>query len=183
VLHPGAHMGQGEQKGIFRIADGINTVLGRLPEIRTRLLLETTAGQGSSLGHTFEQLAAMIDRVEQKKRIGVCLDTAHIFAAGYDIRSEKSYDETLSAFDSVIGLDHLHLIHVNDSKKPFGSRVDRHAHIGFGSIGAAAFMRLMIDPRLTEIPKIIETPKEGDGKDWDRANLGRLMEMARRAAA
>lgn len=183
VLHPGAHMGQGEQKGISRIVDGINAVLDGLPELRTRLLLETTAGQGSSVGHTFEQLAAMMERVERKRRIGVCLDTSHIFAAGYDIRSAKTYDETLSAFDSVIGLDHLHLIHVNDSKKPFGSRVDRHAHIGHGFIGDAAFRRLMTDSRLSEIPKIIETPKEGDGKDWDRDNLDRLMKMALQAVA
>lgn len=174
VLHPGAHMGKGEKEGIRKIAASINTIFAQTPGIQTRLLLETTAGQGSGLGHTFEQLTAIMDRVENKDLLGVCLDTAHIFAAGYDIRTASAYHETIDAFDAKTGLEHLYLIHLNDSKKDLGSRVDRHEHIGEGLIGLKAFKSIMNDKRLINIPKIIETPKEKEGTDYDTVNLNRL---------
>lgn len=174
VLHPGAHMGSGEPAGIRQVAAGINRVFSEAPQAHTRLLLETTAGQGSSLGHRFEQLAEMIERIEDKDRIGVCLDTSHIFAAGYDIRNLQAFQKTFSTFDAVIGLKHLYLLHLNDSKKDLGTRVDRHEHIGLGFIGPDAFKWIMNDDRLLNIPKIIETPKKNTGKDWDKKNLDRL---------
>jgi len=174
VLHPGAHMGKGENQGIRRIAENINEIFFQTPGIQTRLLLETTAGQGSNLGHTFEQIASIMDKVENSNRVGVCLDTAHIFAAGYDIRTPDSYGRTIDVFDAVTGLENLYLIHLNDSKKELGSRVDRHEHIGEGFIGIKAFELLMNDTRFIDIPKIIETPKQKDGKDYDNVNLNRL---------
>jgi deoxyribonuclease-4 len=177
VLHPGSHMGIGEKEGINLIADNINTVFSKTPDLKTRLLLETTAGQGSSLGHTFEQLASIMDKVENRDRIGVCLDASHIFAAGFDIRTAPAYRKTLKLFDSIIGLDHLYLIHLNDSKKELGSRIDRHEHIGKGFIGLKAFELFMNDERFSNIPKIIETPKEQGGKGWDRINLEKLRSL------
>ena len=179
VLHPGAHMGKGENEGIRRIAAGINEVFGQTPGIQTRLLLETTAGQGSGLGHTFEQLGSIMDKVKNRDRLGVCLDTSHIFTAGYDIRTTTSYHKTINAFDAIIGLEHLYFIHLNDSKKDLGSRVDRHEHIGEGLIGLKAFELLMNDRRFRDIPKIIETPKEKEGKDYDTVNLNRLRALLR----
>lgn len=178
VLHPGSHMGRGENEGIRRIADSINKIFSQTSGIKTRLLLETTAGQGSGLGHTFEQLASIMDKVENRDRLGICLDTAHIFAAGYDIRTPASYRKTIDAFDAIAGLEHLYFIHLNDSKKDLGTRVDRHEHIGEGFIGLKAFELFMNDRRFFDIPKIIETPKEKEGKDYDRANLNRLRGLA-----
>jgi len=174
VLHPGAHMGKGENQGIRRIAESINEIFFQTPDIQTRLLLETTAGQGSNLGHIFEQIASIIDKIKNSNRVGVCLDTAHIFAAGYDIRTPDSYGRTMDAFDAIIGIENLYLIHLNDSKKELGSRVDRHQHIGEGLIGIKAFKLLMNDRRFIDIPKIIETPKQKVGKDYDNVNLNRL---------
>lgn len=178
VLHPGAHMGKGESVGIEQIAGSINRLFDRLPETTLRLLLETTAGQGTGLGHTFEQLAKMMDKIERKDRIGICLDTCHVFAAGYDIRTRAAYNKTINALDAVIGLIHLHVIHLNDSKREFGSRVDRHTHIGKGAIGEKGFGYVMKDKRLAHIPKVIETEKDTDGKDWDRINLMCLRRLA-----
>jgi deoxyribonuclease-4 len=174
VLHPGAHMGSGEPAGIRQVAAGINRVVSEAPQAQTRLLLETTAGQGSSLGHRFEQLADIVERIEDKDRIGVCLDTSHVFAAGYDIRDLPAFQKTFNTFDAVIGLKHLYLLHLNDSKKDLGTRVDRHEHIGLGFIGQDAFKWIMNDDRLASIPKIIETPKKHNGQDWDKNNLDRL---------
>jgi deoxyribonuclease-4 len=174
VLHPGAHMGLGEDKGTATIVSSINRIFCQTPDVKGRLLLETTAGQGSSLGHTFEQLAAILERVEQRDRVGVCLDTCHIFAAGYDIRSRVSYQKTIERFDDVIGLKQLFMIHLNDARKGLGSRVDRHQHIGAGRIGIEGFRALMNDPRFFDTPKIIETQKDTDGIDWDRINLDKL---------
>jgi len=171
VLHPGSHMGTGEGEGISRIADNVNRIFHDTPRIRTRLLFETTAGQGSSMGRRFEQLAQLLYRVENKKGIGICLDTSHVFAAGYDIRTKKAYRQTMVVFDAVVGREHLHLIHLNDSKKELGSGIDRHEHIGRGQIGIAAFDFIMNDAALAGIPKIIETPKMEQGKDWDAVNL------------
>jgi deoxyribonuclease IV len=174
VLHPGAHLGQGKDKGIEKIALSINKIFAQTPDIQIRLLLETTAGQGSGLGHTFEQLASIMDKIENQNRIGICLDTSHVFAAGYDIRTPESYRKTTDAFDAIIGFENLYVIHLNDSKKELGSRVDRHEHIGEGNIGIKAFELLMNDMRFWDVPKIIETPKQKDGPDTDKMNLSRL---------
>ena len=179
VLHPGAHMGTGEKRGIARIIDSINRVADSVGELRTRLLIETTAGQGSVLGHRFEQIAQILETVEAAEHIGACLDTCHIFAAGYDIRSAEGVARTLDEFDRTVGLRHLFLLHLNDAKKGLGSRVDRHEHIGRGKIGKAGFRAVMIEPRLRRIAKIIETPKTVAGKDWDRVNLALLRSFVR----
>lgn len=185
VLHPGAHKGSGLLEGIERIADGVNRIFAEIPASKTRLLFETTAGQGSSVGHRFEQLAMVLQKVAKKARIGICLDSCHIFAAGYDIRTERAYRETMAAFEAAIGLRRLRLIHLNDSKKGLGSHIDRHAHIGRGEIGKAAFGFFMNDAALRSIPKIIETPKKEQGKDWDAVNLKCLRDLlrVRRAAS
>jgi deoxyribonuclease-4 len=167
-------MGMGEEKGTAMIAASINRIFSQTPGIEVRLLLETTAGQGSSIGHSFEQLAAILQRVERRDRVGVCLDTCHIFAGGYDIRSRTAYRKTIKRFDDVIGLERLYVIHLNDSKKGLGSRVDRHEHIGEGQIGMEGFRALMNDPRFFDIPKIIETQKDTNGIDWDQINLDKL---------
>ena len=181
VLHPGAHMGKGKEAGIEKVALSINEIFTQTPDIQTRLLLETTAGQGSALGHTFEQLASIIEKIENQNRIGICLDTSHVFAAGYDFRSSESYCKATDAFDEIIGFENLYVIHLNDSKKELGSRVDRHEHIGEGYIGIKAFELLMNDMRFWDVPKIIETPKQKDGPDRDRINLNRLRSLVFRA--
>ncbi len=158
VFHPGSYRKETEEFGLNQIVASLNFVLALRPGYRVRLLLETTAGQGTNLGYTFEQLARIREGVEQKERTGICLDTAHIFAAGYDIRTRDAYDATMSQFDAILGLENLRAIHLNDSKKPLGSRVDRHENIGKGLIGLDAFRFLMTDPRLEMIPKILETP-------------------------
>ncbi|MFC1858559.1 deoxyribonuclease IV [Thermodesulfobacteriota bacterium] len=179
VHHPGSHKGIGDAEGINRITDSINSIFSDTPGSGVILLLETTAGQGSSVGHTFEQLAAIIDKIEKKARVGVCLDSSHIFAAGYDIRKKAVYGNTINAFEAVIGLKNLHLIHLNDSKTMFGSRVDRHEHIGRGYIGLEAFRCFMNDKRFRNIAKIIETPKKKKGKDWDKVNLKLLRSLVK----
>src|SRR4051794_12086914 len=179
VLHPGAHLGAGEEAGLGKIVESIDRVLSGLPKIKTRIALETTAGQGSCLGNKFEHLAYIISRVREPERLCVCLDTAHIFAAGYDISSEGSVRKTLSEFDRVIpqARDRLVAIHLNDSKTSRGSRVDRHEHIGKGRIGLDAFRFIMRHPRFRKIPKVLETPK---GKDLaeDVINLRTLRRLA-----
>jgi deoxyribonuclease-4 len=181
VMHPGSHTGQGISAGIKSLCDTVNDVFQQLPESTTCLLLETTAGQGTCLGHSFDQLAEMIHGIKDKNRIGICLDTCHIFAAGYDISTRQGYDQTMDEFHKIIGLKHLRLIHANDAQKPCGSRVDRHAHIGEGMIGDKGFSCLINDKRLADIPKILETPKKKDGKDADPLNLARLRKLLRPA--
>jgi deoxyribonuclease-4 len=170
VMHPGSHVGTGEEAGMDRIAKNINRLLDELSGDNVCLLLETTAGQGSHLGYKFEELAYMIDRVDDKSRVGVCLDTCHIFAAGYPISKPKDYKQTIKQFDDLVGLDRLHIIHMNDSKKEFGSRKDRHEHIGKGEIGLEAFRNFVNDKRLKAVPMILETPKGEDLAD-DIKNL------------
>ena len=177
IMHPGSHMGAGEGTGLRRVSEGINRVFDRVPEATSQLLLETAAGQGSNVGHTFEQLAAISDKVEVKERIGFCLDTCHVFAAGYDLRTKTAYRETMQAFYRVIGLDRLRVIHLNDTKKGLGSRIDRHEHIGRGAIGINAFTFILNDPQLKGLPKIIETPKKEGPVDYDRINLNRLRSL------
>jgi deoxyribonuclease-4 len=177
VLHPGAHLGAGEEAGLNKVVESIDCVFAALPKIQTRIALETTAGQGSCLGNRFEQLAYVINGVREHERLCVCLDTAHIFAAGYDIRSETSIQRTLREFDRVIGLDRLAAIHLNDSKTGCGSRVDRHEHIGKGRIGLDAFRFIMRSQRFAKIPKVLETPKENDLRE-DVVNLKTLRRLA-----
>src|SRR5438876_3013658 len=166
VLHPGAHLGAGEEAGLEKIVDSIDEVFRNVPHVRTKIALETTAGQGSCIGHRFEHLAFIIANVCEPERLVVCLDTAHLFAAGYDISSETSTRKTLREFDRVIGRDRLVAIHLNDSKTARGSRVDRHEHIGQGRIGLDAFRLIMRDRRFRKIPKVLETPKAKDmGED------------------
>ncbi|MFZ5981581.1 MAG: deoxyribonuclease IV [Candidatus Zixiibacteriota bacterium] len=170
VLHPGSHVGSGEETGLNRVVDNINRLYADLSDHRVTLCLETTAGQGTNLGSTFEQLAYLIDRVEDKKRIGVCLDTCHIFAAGYPLSEPTDYRKTMNRFERVIGWKYLKVIHLNDSLKEFASRRDRHEHIGDGFIGREGFRNLLNDFQLKKIPMILETPKGEDLKE-DIRNL------------
>jgi deoxyribonuclease IV len=179
VLHPGSHKNQNIDEAMTQIVDNINQIFDTNPAITSRLLLETTAGQGKSIGHRFEQIAILLDRVNCKDKIGVCLDTAHIFAAGYDLRQAASFDETMAGFDGIIGLENLNLIHLNDCKKDLGSRIDRHAHIGLGKIGRSGFGLIMNDERLKDVPKILETPKLEDGRDMDQVNLDFLRSLVK----
>ena len=177
VLHPGAHLGTGEEAGLEKIIGSLDRVLAGIPKVKTRIALETTAGQGSCLGDKFEHLAHIIRCVREPQRLCVCLDTAHVFAAGYDIGSEAAMRKMLVQFDRTIGLDRLVAVHVNDSKTTRGSRVDRHEHIGKGRIGLDAFRFIMRDRRLRKTPKVLETPK---GKDLaeDVINLSTLRALA-----
>jgi len=178
VLHPGAHLGAGEQAGLDKIVDSINRVFRNIPKVKTKIALETTAGQGSCLGHRFEEIAYIIKNVREPERLCVCLDTAHVFAAGYHMSSEAGAKKTFHEFDRVIGLKRLAAIHVNDSKTARGSRVDRHEHIGKGRIGFAAFRFIMRDRRFRKIPKVLETPKGKELRE-DVINLKKLRCMAR----
>jgi deoxyribonuclease-4 len=178
VIHPGSHIGTGEKEGIKRIVSSLNWLFKKTAGHKVKICLETTAGQGSNLGYRFEQIAEMIKLVEDKKRIGICYDTCHTFAAGYDITTEKAYENTFKEFDNIIGLKKLHVIHLNDSKHALGSRKDRHEHIGKGLIGLDAFSFLMNDPRFQKIPKILETPKE-DGLKMDLQNIKILKSLVR----
>ncbi|MEA2597714.1 MAG: deoxyribonuclease [Thermomicrobiales bacterium] len=162
VSHPGGHLGSGEEPGIQRVAEAINRIHDERPDGRAMLLLETTAGQGTTLGRSFEELAAIIQGVEDKHRVGVCFDTCHVFAAGYEIRDRESYEVTMRRFDEVVGFAYLRVFHLNDSRKGLGSRVDRHAHIGEGELGTAPFRFLLSDPRFDGIPGVLETPHGDD---------------------
>ncbi len=170
VLHPGSHRGAGERQGIETIAESLNYVLDETAGDDLQVLLETTAGQGNSIGHTFEQLAGIIEGIEHKNRIGVCFDTCHAFAAGYDLRSKRAYNAAFRHFDGTIGLDRLRAFHLNDSLKELGSRVDRHTHIGEGHLGIEAFRHLVNDERFFDRPMILETPK-GPDMEEDIRNL------------
>lgn len=178
VYHPGAHCGEGETAGVRRIAASLDEVFGRTAGSRVRILLETAAGQGSCVGHRFEHLRDILGAVRTPRRIAACFDTCHVHAAGYDIVTHEGWLETIAAFDRTIGLSRLAAIHVNDSKKPRGSRVDRHEHIGKGTIGRRGFRNLMTDKRLATIPKFLETPKDEDTLVQDRRNLAVLRRLA-----
>ena len=161
VLHPGSYTTTSEEEGLARIAEGIVAALSGRQNYRTTLLLEHTAGQGTNLGYTFEQLGIIITEAERNSapRIGACLDTCHLLAAGYDLSSDAAYAKTMTEFDRHVGIDRLRAIHLNDSEHPLASRKDRHAHIGRGHVGLSAFRRLLADPRLQSIPMVLETPK------------------------
>ncbi|KPL00925.1 MAG: endonuclease IV [candidate division Zixibacteria bacterium SM23_73_3] len=178
VMHPGSHLGKGEKEGIKKIVRSIDWLHQKTKGFKVKILLETTAGQGSAIGHRFEHLAEIIERVKDNERLGVCYDTCHTFAAGYDIRTKKAYQATFKEFDNSIGLNRLGVIHVNDSLKDLGSRVDRHQHIGEGKIGLEGFRLLMNDKRWEKIPKILETPK-GEGAARDIKNLNLLKSLVK----
>lgn len=183
VAHPGAHMGAGEEAGIQRIAKAIKRIFRETKKLPTCLALETTAGQGSTIGHRFEHLSVIIAACNGDRRLSVCLDTCHIFAAGYPFGTPKEYRKTMAAFDAIVGLDRLAAIHLNDSKRPLGSRVDRHEHIAKGCIGGEAFGYFVNDRRLGNIPMILETAKETDpdtGKEWDEINLQTLRNLMKK---
>ncbi len=176
VLHPGSHSGTDEQQGLERIALGLRQALEATPGDRTRIALETTAGQGDGLGYRFEQLAWLLRRLDAPERSGVCLDTAHVLAAGYEYRTAESYAALWAPFDSTVGLGRLRAIHLNDSKKDLASRVDRHEQIGQGYVGLEAFRLLMNDAALRHVPMILETPK-GEDMAEDVANLALLRSL------
>lgn len=182
VTHPGAHMGTGVETGVGRVAEGLNRLFDEDPANPTVVLLETTAGQGTTLGRSFEELAGIIDQVENKDRVAVCFDTCHVFAAGYDLRTPETYEATMQAFDDIIGLDRLITFHLNDSKKGLGLRTDRHAHIGEGELGLDAFRLLLTDPRFADTPGVLETPKDDD-ELGDQRNMRTLRDLAQIAAA
>lgn len=173
VTHMGAHLGQGVEEAIARLVESLKLLLEETDaaNYQTGVALETTAGQGTGLGASFDELGAVLKGVGDHSRLGVCLDTCHIFVAGYDIRDESTYTATWNAFDSHIGREKLKVIHTNDAKKPLGSRVDRHEHIGGGEIGAWAFERLVNDPALSQVPMILETP---ESDTMHKVNLERL---------
>jgi deoxyribonuclease-4 len=176
VAHPGSHVGAGEAEGIKTIAKSLDEVHTACPGYNVKITLEITAGQGSNLGYRFEQIGAIIDATKQSERLRVCFDTEHAFAAGYDIRTKDGYERTFTEFDEVIGIKLLAAFHLNDSKKEFNSRVDRHEHIGKGFIGVEAFRLLMNDTRFWGLPMCLETPKGPELKE-DRENLALLRSL------
>ncbi|MBS0209958.1 MAG: deoxyribonuclease IV [Planctomycetes bacterium] len=179
VTHPGAFTTSSEEAGLDRIVKALDEVHDQLPEIRSQCLLENTAGQGSSLGWRFEHLAYIIEHVKQPERLGVCIDTCHTFAAGYPLETPEEYAATMKQLDKTVGLKRVKAFHVNDSLKPFGSRVDRHAHIGHGKLGLEPFRHLVNDPRFARVPMYLETAKEKTdrGEDWDVVNLKTLRSL------
>jgi deoxyribonuclease-4 len=185
VMHPGSYTRGTEAEGLALIAEALRELLRARPRARTRVLLEHTAGQGTNLGHRFEHLAAIIDRLGGSPRVGVCLDTCHLLSAGYDITSKAGYETTFCDFDRIVGVDRIAVFHLNDSKKPCGSRVDRHEHIGKGCLGLEPFRRLLNDPRFARLPMLLETPKldtpesrrRSDIDPWDARNLRTLRKL------
>lgn len=178
VTHPGTPTDGDEAAGLQRVAQALDEVHNRCPDHRVMVLLETTAGQGQSIGHRFEHLAAILERVKHPERVGVCLDTCHVFAAGYPLAPEKEYQATFKQFARLIGLKKLRAFHLNDSAKPQGSRVDRHANIGRGCLGLEPFRLLLNDRRFRRHPMVLETPKEGpNGEDLDVMNLKTLRRL------
>jgi deoxyribonuclease-4 len=176
VLHPGSHMGKGVEWGVQRVAEAFDRIHEKQPGLRVMTLLEHTAGQGNHLGHLFEELAQMRALIGEKKRIGICLDSCHLLAAGYDIRKPDTYADVFKRFDDTVGIEQIKAWHLNDSKTALGSRVDRHDHIGKGKIGRAGFKNIMNDPRWRELPGLLETPKGPDMKE-DKVNLRVLRKL------
>ncbi|MGA1843606.1 MAG: deoxyribonuclease IV [bacterium] len=173
VIHPGSHMGSGERQGLRSIAQNLNRMLDETFGSSVGILLETTSGQGSNLGYRFEHLAEIMSSIRNQDRIGVCFDTSHAFAAGYDLRTPETYEATFEAFDRIIGLSRIRAFHLNDSKARLGSRRDRHEHIGRGYLGNEAFRLILHDVRFVQVPMVLETPK-GVSMEEDRRNLALL---------
>ena len=181
VTHPGSYTTSDEASGIARVVEALDLIHQQTQDVRATCLLETTAGQGTNLGHTFEQLAAMLDGVAEPERLGVCFDTCHTFAAGYPLIERDDYLATFKHFDATIGLDRLKAFHFNDSVREQGAHVDRHAQIGHGKLGIEPFRHLMNDRRFHKIPMYLETPKgEENGQNWDVINLSVLRELVER---
>jgi deoxyribonuclease-4 len=170
ITHPGSHRGEGVEAGLERFVENMDRAITRSKTSTVMLLIENTAGQGTNLGSTFEEISFIISESQYGDGLGVCFDTSHAFAAGYDIRTRLTYEDTLSKFDQIIGLERLKFYHINDSKRPLGSRVDRHEHIGKGEIGLAGFRLLLNDPRFRQHPMVLETPKGKELKE-DKRNL------------
>lgn len=179
ILHPGSHRGSGEETGIRTIAQSLNTLFSQPSGDRLIVLLETTAGQGDTVGHSFEQLARIIDKVKSNERVGVCFDTCHSFAAGYDLRTKRAYEKTFESLNRILGFERLKAFHLNDSLRGLGSRIDRHTHIGKGGLGLNAFKFLVNDPRFKNRPMVLETPKGPDLKE-DIENLKVLRSLIKR---
>jgi deoxyribonuclease-4 len=175
VVHPGAHMGIGEEQGLKRIAAAIDRIHREASNLQAAMALEVTAGQGTVLAYRFEHFAAILEQVEEPDRLGFCLDTCHLLAAGYDFRTRKGYDRMMDAWDDLIGIERIRVIHLNDSKKDLGSRVDRHEHIGQGYIGTKGFEFLLNDRRLAELPMVLETPKDDNADVRNLATLRSLI--------
>ena len=170
VTHPGSHRGEGVEAGLERFVENMDRAITRSKTSTVMVLIENTAGQGTNLGSTFEEISFIISESQYNDGLGVCFDTSHAFAAGYDIRTRATHEDTLSKFDQIIGLERLKFFHINDSKRPLGSRVDRHEHIGKGEIGLAGFRLLLNDPRFRQHPMVLETPKGKELKE-DKKNL------------
>jgi deoxyribonuclease IV len=175
VVHPGAHMGAGEAQGLTRVAVAINRIHRETADLRTAIALEVTAGQGTALAYKFEHLATILEALDAPERLGFCLDTCHLFAAGYDFRTRQGYDQMMAAWDDLVGIERIRVIHLNDSKKDLGSRVDRHEHIGQGYIGTKGFEFLLNDHRLAELPMVLETPKDDNADVRNLQTLRSLM--------
>ena len=177
VMHPGAHVGSGVEAGIERIATGMREAFDQVPHVKTRVLLENTAGGGSTMGRSFEELRDLLAAIDTPERTGTCIDTCHMFAAGYELRTEEGYQETMKQLDKVLGARRVFALHLNDSKGDLGSHLDRHMHIGDGLIGKKGFQFVMQDDRFAGIPKILETPKV---EDMDQQNLSLLEKLAKK---
>jgi deoxyribonuclease-4 len=185
VMHPGSYTSGSEAEGLRLISEAIATLLAERPRAKTMVLLEHTAGQGTNLGHRFEHLAAILERLGGSPRVGVCLDTCHLLTAGYDLCTGPGYEDTFREFDRIVGLDRIKVFHLNDSKRPCGSRVDRHEHIGKGCLGLEPFRRLLNDPRFAALPMLLETPKLDTPESrrrslvdpWDARNLRALRKL------
>lgn len=180
VIHPGAHMGEGDDAGLLRVARSLDEVHRRTRGAATRIALETTAGQGTCLGHRFEHLGRILAEVAEPERLSVCVDTCHVFAAGYPLATAEEYNATMDELDRAVGLARVRVWHLNDSRRERGSRVDRHAGIGRGHLGLDPFRRIVRDPRFAAVPMILETPKGTEnGRDLDALNLETLRRLFR----
>ena len=183
VMHPGAHVGSGEEAGLVRAAAGLDEIHSRCPNYRCQVLIETTAGQGTTLGRRFEEIGRIRSLVKASDRLGVCFDTCHVFAAGYALAPAEEYEKTMAEFDRTVGLDEPQSLSRQRQPKPLGSRVDRHAHVGRGCLGLEPFRLLVNDPRFQDRPMILETPKEeDDNDDMDTVNLNVLRGLVRAAS-
>ncbi len=173
VMHPGSHGGAGEDAGLNRIVQGLDEIVKKTPGFRCKMALEITAGQGNALGYRLEHLGYLLDHVATGKRFGTCLDTAHLYAAGYNVRTREGYEETVAQVEKIFGTKRVLGLHLNDSKVPLGKRVDRHAHLGEGEIGLDCFKWIVQDPRWASTPKVLETPKSEDMHE-DVENIQKL---------